>query len=154
MPICSLNHAAIEATDVDKICEFYVQVLGFQELPRPELGFRGHWLEVGTERKLMLHIIEKDPSVPRSIINWKDLYENEPEAWYIRRACHLAFEVTDFDAAEKALRAHGVEYSRHVLPEIGMRQLFFYDPEGHGVEIGQYDDSRRFFREKGVEPPN
>lgn len=101
----------------------------------------------------MLHIIAIDPSVPRKIHQWKDLYTKEPEAWFIRRANHLAFEVSDFEAAEKALRSNGVEYSRHVLPEINMRQLFFYDPEGHGVEIGVYDDSRGFFKETGIEPP-
>ena len=41
-----------------------------------------------------------------------------------------AFEVEDIDATERQLRAHGVEYSRHVLPDVDMRQLFFYDPEG------------------------
>jgi glyoxylase I family protein len=129
-PIC-LNHAAIEAADPDAMCEFYTKVLGFRKLPRPDLGFPGHWLEVGAPgRKMMIHIIGLDPSTPRAIHNWKDLYTKEPEAWFIRRASHLAFEVADFDAAEKALRTHGLEYSRHVLPEINMKQLFFYDPEG------------------------
>jgi hypothetical protein len=35
----------------------------------------------------------------------------------------MAFEVSDFDAAEHTLRAYAVEYSRHVLPETGMRQV-------------------------------
>ena len=115
-PLC-LNHAAIEASDPDTICEFYNKVLGFRKLLRPDLGFKGHWLEVGVPgRKFMLHIIEVDPSVPRKIHNWKDLYETkDPEAWFIRRASHLAFEVPDFEAAEKSLRCHGVEYSMFCL---------------------------------------
>lgn len=32
-------------------------------------------------------------------------------------------QVEDFEAAEAALRRHGVEYSRHVLPEADMRQV-------------------------------
>jgi catechol 2,3-dioxygenase-like lactoylglutathione lyase family enzyme len=153
-PLC-LNHVAIEASDPDAICEFYAKVLGFRKLPRPDLGFPGHWLEVGAPgRKLMLHVIKTDPSVPRKIHDWKDLYTtNNPEAWFIRRANHLAFEVSDFDAAEKALRSNGVEYSRHVMPEVRMKQLFLYDPEGHGIEIGVYDDTRDFFNKKGIEPP-
>ena len=72
--LSTLNHAAVEAEDVDKICEFYTKVLGFRKLPRPDLGFRGHWIEAGEPgRKVMLHIIEKDPSVPRTIENWKEL---------------------------------------------------------------------------------
>ena len=168
MRISSLNHAAIEADDVDAICEFYVDVLGFSHLPRPDLGFRGHWLQAGGSSssskektqgkrpsKFMLHIIDKDPSVPRAIECWTDVYNTKhPEAWYIRRACHLAFEVEDFEAAEHALRHHGVEYSQHVLPEVGLQQIFLYDPDGHGIEIGVYDDSREFFKEQGIEPPS
>jgi hypothetical protein len=32
---------ALEAHDVDALHCFYVDVLGFRELPRPELGFKG-----------------------------------------------------------------------------------------------------------------
>jgi hypothetical protein len=69
-------------------------------------------------------MLQVDPSVPRQIENWKDLYHTQPEAWFIRRATHLSFEVADFDQAERALREHGVEYSKHVLPEAGVHQLF------------------------------
>lgn len=140
------------------------QVLGFKEVPRPELGFSGRWL-VGLG--FMVHIIAADPSVPRRFSDWKEQYAaSEPEAWFIRRGPHVgteglgrmqprmrrpdpcgqrrqscpssrsphvhhpAFEVADIDATERQLRAHGVEYSRHVLPDVDMRQLFFYDPEG------------------------
>lgn len=153
--IKTLNHAAIEAADVDAVADFYINILGFRRIPRPELGFKGHWLEIGGggAPKFMLHVIAVDPSVPRTVQDWHQLYTRPPEAWYIRRATHLAFEVADFDATEAALRAFGVEYSRHVLPEVGLRQLFMYDPEGHGIEIGVYDDTREFFQGKGVNPP-
>lgn len=58
------------------------------------------------------------------------------------------------EEAEQALRAHGVEYSRHVLPEAGVRQLFLYDPEGHGIEIGEYKNSRKFIAEHGATSPS
>lgn len=146
-----LNHAAIEARDIDTVCAFYETILGFRRLPRPALGFPGCWLEMPG---VMLHITEVDPTVPRRVENWKDLYEGDPEAWYIRRATHLAFEVEDFDEAEDRLRQHGMEYTRFVLPEVNMRQLFLYDPEGHGIEMGVYDDSRHFIKEHGDTMPS
>ncbi|PRW20252.1 lactoylglutathione lyase [Chlorella sorokiniana] len=134
------------------------QVLGFREIPRPDLGFPGHWLKgLG----LMIHIIQNDPQVPRRHPNWKnqeilfttlclqEQYSREPEAWFIRRGSHLAIEVEDFEQAEQALRRHGVEYSRFVLPDVDMKQLFCFDPEGNGIELGQYADTWRFLRERG-----
>ena len=105
----ALNHAAV----------------GFAALPRPNLGFDGAWLAAP---KMMVHIIKRDPSVPRRLCSWREQYAGEPEAWMIRRSAQLAFEVGSLEEAEHALRQHGVEYSRHVLPEANMRQLFLYDP--------------------------
>ncbi|KAI7839499.1 hypothetical protein COHA_006766 [Chlorella ohadii] len=122
------------------------QVLGFREIPRPDLGFPGHWLKgLG----LMIHVIQNDPQVPRRHSHWKEEYSREPEAWFIRRGSHIALEVEDFEAAERSLRRHGVEYSRFLLPDVDMRQLFLFDPEGNGVELGQYEDTRRFLEEHG-----
>ena len=56
------------------------------------------------------------------------------------------------ELAEAVLKRHGIEYSRHVLPETGMQQLFCLDPEGNGIELGRFDDTRRFFAEHGDAP--
>ncbi|PSC71792.1 lactoylglutathione lyase [Micractinium conductrix] len=148
MALRAVNHVAIGCFDVDAITRFYTKVLGFKEIPRPKIGFPGHWLK---GCGIMLHIIDHDPQVPRRFRDWKDEYEAEPEAWFIRRGSHLAFEVEDFEEAEALLCRHGVEYSRHVLPDANMRQLFFYDPEGNGVEVGKYDDTWAFLRKHGEE---
>lgn len=81
--IKKINHIAVEAQDVDQIAQFYMHVLGFRALPRPDLGFRGYWLHMP---HVMLHIIERDPSIPRNsdLDDWKKLYKQEPEAWFIR----------------------------------------------------------------------
>ncbi|KAL4420681.1 hypothetical protein ABPG75_010337 [Micractinium tetrahymenae] len=142
----AVNHVAIGANNVDAIARFYTKVLGFRAIPRPNIGFPGYWLK---GCGIMIHVIQNDPTVPRTFDDWKDEYSSEPEAWFIRRGSHLALEVEDFEEAERMLRRHGVEYSRHVLPDADMRQLFFYDPEGNGVEVGSYKDTWRFLREHG-----
>lgn len=142
----AVNHVAIGADDVDAIARFYTKVLGFRAIPRPDIGFPGHWLK---GCGIMVHVIQKDPTVPRTLRDWKEEYASEPEAWFIRRGSHIALEVADFEGAERRLRRHGVEYSRHVLPEANMRQLFFYDLEGNGVEVGTYHDTWQFLQERG-----
>src|SRR5215472_4263045 len=46
------SHVAISVTDLDSARAFYIDLLGFEELPRPDFGFPGMWLRVGD---LQLH---------------------------------------------------------------------------------------------------
>ena len=65
-----LNHASLEATDVAALADFYVKVLDFRALDRPDFPFGGKWLQGGN---LTLHIIEEDPSVPKHAVHWQVL---------------------------------------------------------------------------------
>ena len=55
--VTGFSHVAIAVTDLGAAREFYCGVLGFEELPRPDLGIPGMWLKVGA---LQLHFIETD----------------------------------------------------------------------------------------------
>ncbi|KAL3147193.1 hypothetical protein ABBQ32_002694 [Trebouxia sp. C0010 RCD-2024] len=124
----NLNHVALEAVDPLGLTDFYTRVLGFKSIKRPNLPFEGSWLEGAG---LLVHIIAEDPSVPKKIHNWKEQYAEQPPAsWYIRRANHLAFEVEDSDAMEERLVHFGIEYTKAVVPDVDVAQLFFFDPEG------------------------
>ena len=55
--VTGFSHVAISVTDLDAARAFYCGVLGFEELPRPDLGIPGMWLKVGD---LQLHFVETD----------------------------------------------------------------------------------------------
>ena len=55
------SHLAIVATDVDECRHFYCDLLGFEELPRPDFAIPGIWMRVGN---LQLHAIEKADDGP------------------------------------------------------------------------------------------
>lgn len=132
-----LNHASYHAVDPPALRNFYTRVLSFKSIERPDFPFDGAWLEGAG---LLLHIIQDDPSVPKAINSWKDQFADEPETWFIRRANHLAFEVQDIAAMEERLVFFGIEYTKAKVPGTEAAQLFFYDPEGNGVEVGcDYD---------------
>ncbi|DBB01621.1 hypothetical protein WJX77_007932 [Trebouxia sp. C0004] len=131
--LTSLNHVSLEAADPTALSDFYTRVLGFSSIDRPDFPFDGAWLEGAG---LLLHIIQQDPSVPRRFQSWKDKYTEEPRPWFIRRANHLAFEVEDAAAMEARLVFFGVEYTKVYVPDTDAAQLFFFDSEGHGVEVG------------------
>jgi glyoxylase I family protein len=154
LKLTSIDHYAIHGKDVDALSSFYQRILGFVPLPRPDLGFPGYWLL--SPSNIRLDIIQTDPTVPYTYTDWKEQYDvggdsNKVEPWFIRRGAHHAFEVEDFQEAEERLRAHGVEYCRFVLPEVEMKQLFLWDPEGNGIELGRYDDTRKWVEEKEKE---
>ena len=62
--IHSLDHVGIHVADVPTSQSFYRDVLQLESLPRPELGFPGAWLRIGTAQEL--HLIGKNsrPDIP------------------------------------------------------------------------------------------
>jgi len=120
------NHAALNATDVDASVRFYCQVLGFREVPRPGFSFAGSWL-YADGLGMMLHLINDDRFAPTT--------ERENT-----RRHHLAFKADDIDDALKQLGEHGIEVIQRKLPDHGYRQLFFHDPDGNLIELGEWPD--------------
>ena len=66
------------------------------------------------------------------------------EERFIRRSKHLAFTVSNIDTAMNALDAHGIRFEMNeVISTTRLRkdvtQLFLYDPDGNGIELGNFD---------------
>ena len=51
----------------------------------------------------------------------------------------MALSVDNIDAVEGVLKAHCIEYHVNVVPGTDVRQIFFYDPDGNGIEIIDFD---------------
>ena len=116
MIVRDLHHVSINVTDVDRAVRFYAEVLGLEQLPRPDFDFGGAWLGVGNGRQV--HLIQAD--VP-------------PD-----RGQHFAFQVDDIDATVAALRASGVDVRGPVdVGGTSARQAFFADPDGNRLELNQ-----------------
>ena len=122
LTIESCNHIALRTKRLDESLRFYVEVLGAKPISRPGFSFRGAWLFVGG---IQIHLIE-DPAA------------GDPADEIDTRANHVAFAVPDVDEAERRLRELGVAYKRNLIPDRGVHQLFFHDPDGHMIEAGQY----------------
>ena len=54
------------------------------------------------------------------------------------RENHIAFLIEDMDAAEETLKQHGISYRRQASADGKSEQIFFRDPEGWMVELGNY----------------
>lgn len=122
LELLHLNHISLRTKNLDASRRFYVDVLGCREISRPAFSFRGAWLFMAG---FQFHLIE-------------DLSTQDAPEGINTRENHVAFAVEDVDAMEQRLVAHGVPYKRNLIPDRGVRQLFFRDPDGWLIEIGKY----------------
>ena len=124
-----LNHIGLPTADAARAARFYCEVLGFRETRRPAFSFDGRWLyreQVGP----MIHLIHDDQhQAPSGAIN--------------TRGTHVAMQCLDIDRAVQQLQQHNIEYVERVLPDHGYRQIFFRDPDGNVLELGEWPDVHR-----------
>lgn len=122
MPVTGLAHYNLRASreTVEILRDFYVNVVGLQPGHRPPFKSFGHWLYAGEQA--VLHLSEARPG-------------EERPAGAVNTFDHVAFSCTDLPGFETRLRELDVRYTSAEVPLSGMRQIFFSDPAGNGVEL-------------------
>ena len=115
--IRGLNHAAFRITDVKRACDFYEQVLGLEQIPRPtNMGMiGGAWYGVGNSA---LHLISND----------------HPMEGIDPTGPHVAIEVEDYEAAKAQLQRQGIEF-REMSGTMFGSLLWVRDPDGNTIEL-------------------
>ena len=118
------HHVAVICSDEEKALCFYVDKLGFaleKEVWREE---RQDWLRILRLGDTVIELFVK-ADAPKRL--------TEPEALGLR---HLAFRVTDIEAAVAWLNAMGIETEPiREDPVNGGRITFFRDPDGLPLEL-------------------
>lgn len=116
--LTALHHVALCVHDLDRARAFYVDVLGLEEVHRPDLPQPGAWLVIGGNPDQMVHLMLTGESPPESFQ-------------------HFALSCPDLEAAAGQLASAGFELSEPVpIPGYG-RQAFVTDPEGNVVELNE-----------------
>ena len=120
-----IDHVTIVVKDLSLSREFYVGLLGMEEVPRPNFSFAGAWFQAGAT---LLHLIEEHPQSGRA--------GTEKDRAHGSRCHHFAFEVTDARAAAQCLIDRGCSLVQDAkLRPDGAVQMFVSDPDGHIVEL-------------------
>lgn len=117
MTIAGMNHFTILTDDVPRTVQFYGDLLGLTDGPRPPLGFPGAWLYAGSQA--VLHVVGGRP-------------RDELKAGVID---HMAFSAMGLASTLAALDAKRVEYRCRQQTGSGVWQVFFHDPNGAKVEL-------------------
>ncbi len=120
--IIGIDHPALAADDVDRLSDWYCDVLGYEKGVRHE---KPVWILRAPDGTL-LEVMPRDDT-PRPVrTTWTP-------GW-----SHLALRVDDFDAAMAELEQKGVAWSGDEVGAIGGgRVRNFVDPEGNMLQILQ-----------------
>jgi catechol 2,3-dioxygenase-like lactoylglutathione lyase family enzyme len=130
MPLTELNHYFVRANDLERSRHFYCEVLGFEEMPRPDFPFPGYWLGVGG--KIQVHM------GPHGIPNSNLYYLGTTPRSATDNAGivdHIAFSATDPEAFSARFKSMGLHARKRFLPEFRLFQMFVSDPDGLTIEL-------------------
>jgi glyoxylase I family protein len=114
-----LHHVSFRIDDLEAALDFYERILGFSALDRPDLGFRGAWLQAGDVQVHLLELAaDETTGIPPTLVTGK--------------ANHVAFSVRDLDAYRAFLQEQGVGITG---PAAELPQFFVKDPSGNVIEF-------------------
>jgi glyoxylase I family protein len=129
------HHAAFVVSDLDRTREFYVDVLGFDEISRPtDFVFHGAYFRLGDAE---IHIVrEKTPNRLRdNAPNWEI---DELQTGLVH---HVAIMVDSFQPYLDALRARGMDrVGGFRVRDDFVEQVYIADPDGNIIELLQQLD--------------
>ena len=116
--IFSINHASLIVANLDRSLVFYSEILGLQQVDRPDLGFPGAWFQLGDQQIHLLELENPDPIVGRPEHGGRDR--------------HVALNALSLASVQNALNKAGIDYT---MSKSGRRALFCRDPDGNAIEI-------------------
>uniref|UniRef100_A0A7S4S3T5 Calmodulin n=1 Tax=Alexandrium monilatum TaxID=311494 RepID=A0A7S4S3T5_9DINO len=136
--IYKANHIALIVSDVGRSAAFYSDVIGLQQIRRPDFDRHGAWFTMGN---MELHLIKGEPVVHSG----RDLIVG-----------HISIETYDIDRVPKILKELGVPFRQNVSVPKGkmaqgsgtnasntssniVKQYFLRDPDGYYLEICNCD---------------
>jgi catechol 2,3-dioxygenase-like lactoylglutathione lyase family enzyme len=130
MALIRMEHVLVLTEDIERTRDFYRDALGLEVGARPPLEFPGYWLYAGGVP--CIHVADRAAYTEHSA---GTALPASPPSEGTGAVDHLAFSSDDHDEAVARLERSGVEAKRNTVPGIGMRQLFFKDPNGVKIEI-------------------
>ena len=120
MAMGALQHINIRCADAQRSRDFYVDIMGLTEGPRPPFKSSGYWLYVGPVP--IVHLVQKPADEPVLGPGTGDLD-------------HIAFAGHELDTFKAVLTAAGLPFREAVVPRDRTVQVFVVDPDGVQLEL-------------------
>ena len=103
----TLDHINIRTNDIQKVRRTLVRLLHLEEGYRPPFSTEGIWLY--SNGSPIVHLSKRE-QVPGNDTGGLD---------------HIAFKDDDYEGLKTRLDSEGVNYTDRVVPQTGVRQVFF-----------------------------
>ncbi len=123
MRINRIDHFNIRTRDLDRLCEFYTQVLGLEVGDRPPFDSPGVWLYAGGHPILHVGVARDDND------------DSDSDSDNTLPLDHIALETEGLADAVERLDGAGIEYRMFDVPGREMKQIFVRDPDGVAIEL-------------------
>jgi catechol 2,3-dioxygenase-like lactoylglutathione lyase family enzyme len=120
MSVGVLDHYNVSTRKLKETVQFYEDVLGFVNGPRPEFDFPGAWLYSSGQPVLHLNDIAQTAQ------------QQPPDSGVID---HIAFGSRGFEATKQHLAGKGIPYRVNQVPNSTRWQIFFRDPNNVEIEL-------------------
>jgi catechol-2,3-dioxygenase len=117
MPLESLNHVTLLTANHTLLKDFYSRILGLTAGLRPSFASTGTWLYCGETP--VVHLVEVDSPTKVQDIQME----------------HFAFSSSGMAELLEHLRDNEVPYHLTVVPDVEIRQVNVFDPDGNHIEI-------------------
>jgi catechol 2,3-dioxygenase-like lactoylglutathione lyase family enzyme len=117
MQLGKLDHVNIRTANLDKMVDWYEDILGMSSGKRPPFPFPGAWLYSGDNATVHLIGVDETPTHETLQIE------------------HFAFSATGLTSFLERLEARGVEYELGRVPEFEILQVNIFDYDGNHIHI-------------------
>ena len=131
MPLIHLEHYLIQTADMEATRDFYTRVLGFHVGPSPDFKFPVFWLYLGD--KDVIHVTQGGANI--SANRKKYLGQQSAAVSGSGVIDHMAFRCTGLSDMMEHLTRQSVSFTRRMVNDQGLFQLFLMDPNGVKVEL-------------------
>ncbi|KAL3828783.1 hypothetical protein ACJIZ3_017585 [Penstemon smallii] len=127
-----LNHISRESTDIQRLAHFYKEIFGFEQVENPKFDFGVIWLKLGSS--FYLHLIERDPNTKLPEGPWSAT-SAVADPKNLPRGHHVCIYIPNFDSFVQSLKDKGIKIHERVQADGKTKQVFFFDPDGNGLEV-------------------
>ena len=131
MPLSHIEHFLIQTADLARTRDWYVEVLGMRVGPSPDFKFPVCWMYLGDTD--VLHLTEGGAVTSEN--RRKFLGQQSDAVRGTGVVDHVAFRCTGLSDMMEHLTRLGIPFTRRMVNDQGLFQLFLMDPNDVKIEL-------------------
>lgn len=132
MPVTAFDHYTLRCRDVDVSARFYQEIMGFRTQVLEGFAFPFRLMFLGDQA--IVHLMGAGAALDAFLKRSAPSHGNKPQS-LTGNMEHVAFNATGLKEFMGRLQAAGIACVERSLPDYGVAQLMFDDPDGVEIEV-------------------